>query len=679
MTGQWAAVLVGPWMPIPPTELNECSRHWAECSAEQEAFAGELSREAERLARNEGVTAEDLITQHHDGSRFHLDLAEKYSIKAAAFREAAAAVDGLIQRLDGIAAAGVGEINKILASASDPITKDADIEAVEARSHGDAAAASASAAATVVEAIGKILRAEGIDEPPREWVRANGFERDQPPVAAQSSSPALSDLRSSAPHVYAAAALSDVRSPQPAAPAASAAGAAPAAVADVRAPAAVVPHGGTSDPRVLPDQPGGPSIAVGSGHGPGIQEPVIHGPEIPPADRGGFSPVAAFTEGAAAGRPAAAGAQAVAASAVQSSAPVHAATTPLATSPMAPMVGGVPAPAAEPHSAAEPAAASASVIPLIPPAPLPVAGPVPPISAPALPAVPPPLLPAYGADIRSAPVAPVLPASGQPLGGTPVAAATTPAAGSSPAVAAVRPAAVTSPAPVADGLAARATAAATAGAAAGQAATEASELERLERLVAAVARQAPALTWAAGLRDDGTTRLVTDLFGGWIPPNVVVPAGVVLLEPATRRPGSTPADLLGACSVMAEHHSRGYVSPAHPDDPPLTDGPRTGPPVAELGPALVDLSHRVELERIVGLAARQVTRGGLADAAEMDRLHAAAHAIQDRVMAHYPAAAASDVAAWMLTAAVVAFIGSRPRAGRYHLAWATTTLAGRRP
>lgn len=57
---------------------------------------------------------------------------------------------------------------------------------------------------------------------------------------------------------------------------------------------------------------------------------------------------------------------------------------------------------------------------------------------------------------------------------------------------------------------------ATAGATAGAVSARAAEQQRLQRIVDAVARQEPRISWAAGLRDDGTTTLlVTDLAGGW--------------------------------------------------------------------------------------------------------------------------------------------------------------------
>lgn len=79
---------------------------------------------------------------------------------------------------------------------------------------------------------------------------------------------------------------------------------------------------------------------------------------------------------------------------------------------------------------------------------------------------------------------------------------------------------------------------ATAGATAGAVSARAAEQQRLQRIVDAVARQEPRISWAAGLRDDGTTTLlVTDLAGGWIPPHVRLPANVTLLEPTARRRG----------------------------------------------------------------------------------------------------------------------------------------------
>ena len=49
-----------------------------------------------------------------------------------------------------------------------------------------------------------------------------------------------------------------------------------------------------------------------------------------------------------------------------------------------------------------------------------------------------------------------------------------------------------------------------------------SDIERLRRLLAFVARQEPRLNWAVGDHADGTTVLVTDLAHGWIPPGITL-------------------------------------------------------------------------------------------------------------------------------------------------------------
>lgn len=677
MTGKsWGAVLVGPWLPQPPTVMSEGAAHWAAAVKEQEGFAGHLSAVAEHLGRNQGVTADNLIRQYREDSIYHLDLAEKYQEKSEAFASAATIVAALIHRLDDIASAGSAEINRVLASSADPLAKDLELQAIETRCHGEAAAASAIAEHDLTAALGRILRAEGVISNPSDWLRAHGFGYDQPkqPTQARPDSPALSDIRHAPSAVTEAASLSDTGSPAPPA-AATSARTDPPTLSDVRAAAAPVVHGGDGVP-VTGAHSAGTGVATSGGHGPAL--PAATPPAAPP-----ISPAAALTEGATAGRPAAAGTQAITQTAVQASTPPG---RPTPTSPLVssePTVfGGGSASVHSPNgphmdTPAVPAASAPAAAPVIQPVPMAVSGPVPPNLA----AATPPhvgTLPAYGADIRPvASLAPPVQAAGVPLGGTPVAGptATAPSAGSGPVVSSMRPA----PAAAAGGagdLSARATAAAAAGAVAGDAAAEAVELDRLERIVAVVARQAPELAWAVGLTADGTTVLTTDVAGGWIPPVVCVPAGVTLLPPSIRRRGLSAADLLGATALVAEHRPHGYVPPASAADPPLTDGPRTGPAVDELGPTLIALCQRCDLERIVHTAARAVTRGGLADEGERRRLDQAAEAIGQRVLAAYASGERGDIATWMLAAAAAAFIAGERSAGHYHLAWATTTFEG---
>ncbi|WP_331458320.1 DUF5631 domain-containing protein [Mycobacterium nebraskense] len=212
------------------------------------------------------------------------------------------------------------------------------------------------------------------------------------------------------------------------------------------------------------------------------------------------------------------------------------------------------------------------------------------------------------------------------------------------------------------------------GATAGAASSRAAEQQRLQRLVDAVARQEPRLSWAAGLRDDGTTSLlVTDLAGGWIPPHVRLPAHVTLLEPATRRRNASVVDLLGAVVVAAAHEHNTYVAESDPEAP-LLNGDRPARSAAaridELGPALVEAVRRRDgLPRIArAIAAPAVRNTGVLEN-ETKLLRSCIVEIQDSVLMAYPAHDTASVGDWMLLAAIEAMIYGHEYLANYHLAW----------
>ncbi|WP_369808487.1 MULTISPECIES: DUF5631 domain-containing protein [unclassified Mycobacterium] len=212
------------------------------------------------------------------------------------------------------------------------------------------------------------------------------------------------------------------------------------------------------------------------------------------------------------------------------------------------------------------------------------------------------------------------------------------------------------------------------GATAGAVSSRAAEQQRLQRLVDAVARQEPRLSWAAGLRDDGTTTLlVTDLAGGWIPPHVRLPAHVTLLEPAARRRDANVVDLLGAVVVAAAHEHNTYVAESDPEAPALSgDRPAraAAPPVDELGPALVEAVRRRDgLPRIAqALVTPAVRKTGVLEN-ETGLLRSCIGDIQNSVLAAYPDHDASAVGDWMLLAAIEALIDGHEYLANYHLAW----------
>ncbi|MEE6179072.1 DUF5631 domain-containing protein [Mycobacterium sp. 050134] len=193
-------------------------------------------------------------------------------------------------------------------------------------------------------------------------------------------------------------------------------------------------------------------------------------------------------------------------------------------------------------------------------------------------------------------------------------------------------------------------------------------------MVDAVARQEPRLSWAAGLRDDGSASLlVTDLAGGWIPPHVRLPAHVTLLQPAARRRDASVVDLLGAVTVAAAHQPNAYIAEPDTETPPLT-GDRTarsaGPEVDELGPTLVEAVRRRDgLPRIAqALAAPAVRKTGVLEN-EVRLLRERIADVQRSVLNAYPQHDLAAVGDWMLLAAIEALIDEHEYLAHYHLQW----------
>jgi len=312
------------------------------------------------------------------------------------------------------------------------------------------------------------------------------------------------------------------------------------------------------------------------------------------------------------------------------------------------------------------------------------AGPTPMSSAPvsAGPAAPSGPLPGYGADLRPAAGAatgvPAAPAGAPAAPTTPPPGSTTPASGGATVASSGDRPAPGRPSPAAGGqsgaaMAGGMAAGGTAGAGAGTAAKRLAEHQDLQRKVDAVARQAPNLAWAAGLRDDETTIVVaTDVAGGWIPPTVKLPPGVTLLDPAHRRRGTSAVDLLGAVIAAATHEPNTYITEAGPHDPVPGSGERAryGQHLDELGPTLIDVTGAsTRLPRIVQTVAQAMARrSGVADN-EVELFRQVVADTAARVLSAYPEHAPRDVADWMLLASIDALIEGSEELARYHLAW----------
>lgn len=704
----WALPLVGPWWPWPPTALRAGAQQWQQAYVQQEHYAQSLQALRTVLAgRNQGHTADDLAFRYYEGERYHLDLAEKYLHKSNALNTCADIIDYVRSRLEGIAQRGSQQINDILASQKPLEAKMAAILDVQRDCNTEAESASQAAVNDIMKATHGILQNEGINEDARSWARDHGFNFDDTPKPRPMSD---SDLSSAPLGSAGRAGAGDGHVSGPVAtqspPATLSAGGHSSggdggnAFSHGSSPTGLGrggfssggpgPHGSPA-----PVAPGASALVTG---GPRPTAPGMPGvPNAPtaPATVGGqgLSPGLgqSFANGMTTGQPAAAGAQSLSEGAAnamgqQAAPPPAAAPTAPPVVPAAPVVGGIESAATAPDASstahAAPVAPAGGVTPV---APVMTTGTWSAPAAPAGPVVPSGPLPAYGSDLRP-PVAapPAMPSvpSGT-VSGAPVApsAASSPSAGG-PLVSPVERAAPGSAAGQAGAssstMAGASAASAAAGGTAGAVATRAAEQQRLQRLVDAVARQEPRLSWAAGLREDGiTSLLVTDLAGGWIPPHVRLPANVTLLEPAARRRDAGVVDLLGAIVVAAAHHPNAYVAEAAADAPALT-GDRTArsaaPAVDELGPTLVDAVRRRDgLPRIAqALATPAVRKTGVLDN-EVEVLRERVIEIQHAVLNAYPNHDAAGVGDWMLLAAIEALIEGHEYLANYHLAWFTVT------
>lgn len=198
--------------------------------------------------------------------------------------------------------------------------------------------------------------------------------------------------------------------------------------------------------------------------------------------------------------------------------------------------------------------------------------------------------------------------------------------------------------------------------------TESSE-QRLQRLLAFVARQEPALRWAIGTFADGTTLLVTDIAHGWIPSGIELPAGVRLLEPG-RRAGTATA-MLGTPTESASYSPGdrlGWASDFGATDASVQ--PRELAPIDDLGWQLSDATHwRDGLPRMANTLAKAGSAGtGVVDA-EIDLLRVHLDTMRYQLLAQYPDADTAVVLNCMLLAATEGIATGDTVSANYHYSW----------
>ena len=675
--GNYTAALIGAWWPKPSSTLRAGAQHWRVQQQQQEQYAQGLHSQWTVLASaNEGHTADDLVFRFQQGEKHRLDLAEKYQVKADSFEKGADAIDSLREGLRGIADDYNQRIANVENSKEPEPMKVAEVEELIAEANGFAAHKAGAAVATITDAIQKILTAEGMSMSPQEFLANQGLgtgsSGKQPSVGGDAIGAGTHSGGSQGTHTVYGGGIGTQSNV-------------------TGRPGAGVGAAGTGQPGAAGGTaPVGVPTGVG-GHMPGA--PAVNSP-LPGA--GGLSPAAAlggpspsqlgnsFATGIVTSQPAAAGAHQL------SEGVMNAVGSPGNPPPQSPVVSPVSAPtmtggvesAAAQHGAAAAASAGSGApvastgggaVPVTPTVVSggPVSAPMTPLTgSPATPAGP---LPAYGSDLRPPVVAaPSMSAPTAPVSGSPVApSVSTSSSAGSPLMSTVHRTAAgragTGPAvpPAASALSAAT------GAVAGDATRRGAEQHRLQRLVDAVARQAPGLSWAAGLRDDGTTLLVTDIACGWVPPNVKIPVGVNrLLEPALRRSDAGVVDLLGAVTAAAVHQPNGFIAKPRPDDPALTGdrAARSGPEVDELGPTLVEAVRRRDgLPRVAQTLAQAATRGTGVTEKEIDLLQKEQESAYHKAMDDPHDL--SRVADWMLLAAIGALIDGHESLAHYHVAW----------
>jgi hypothetical protein len=716
--GGWSPLLVGDQWPDDDQDLMALSHGKTNRGAIRTGYSNfaDALRNAQTgpLAEQQGHTADDLRNTFGQGENQARRVAEKNGIKESAYGTAYDSMLSLQHDLTGLADEGNKQIKEIQDS-KEPV--EAQVTQIVALIHQYRALSNLAAAkygGNVLEAMQRILDEEGTGQSARQFAQTHGVDVGQmfrqpedqeglekqvkgvlddggspmgvtqrfgatptPPSAPPGEQPAptISDppmevtqrfsttpeTQTMLPGDQPAHAVSNMPvgvkptySNTPPLPPPS-----PAAVAGPMPSATTSLPSGTSTPGA--SLVGGPS----SGLPAAAATPLSGAPLAPTGAAQGLTPgelMHSFDKGLQTGGPLSAAASTVPPAPMSPAEPE--------APPTAPSVGASAPVHAQAFDSPPPVAhAPAPDGPTAPPV---VAGPM----APAGPvAATPPLtgpLPAYASDLRptiaaaNTPAAPPSPPPSVMPGSAPVHPSAGQGSAGQPAV--VRQATPPTPPSSPSSLGTQAVAATATGAVAGAASANATARARLQRLVAAVARQQPRLAWAAGDRTDNTTVLATDLASGWIPPGIDLPAAVTLLPPERRR--GDLETLLGEVSVAAGYTPIHHI-PEEDEPVPTSPRPRRVPDIDELGWELSQATQwRDGLPRLAHTLAKAASAGtGVLDK-EVELLHEHLAAISTRVLESYPDHMdTDDVGNWQLLAAIDALVAGQKTVANYHLAW----------
>lgn len=713
--GRWSLLLIGHQWPRDQdlAVLSQGAINRGETKTHYSRFADTLRGiRTGPLSGQSGLTIDDLRTAFSRGEDQALGVAETSSVKETAYRSAYQATLSLQHELAGLAEDGNTEIESIENSEDPTPAKVAKITAVIARCQALANLAAAKYGGNIIDAIQRVLDAEGKAQSARQFCERQGAclgELFRPPTNDKDLSRQVEEtLRE--PRTPAGSGgiyRNPTSAPQPSQNGTESlsviaeTGYAPSAIplpstlapshvraTDSLAATARVGTNPTAAPRtcggIPPVQAPTPPSSAQSMPVSSTPPPIAQLPTPPGLNKSSWSAniiggrfdaptpnisptelAQSFNRGLESGAPLSGAAHAMPSVPVTTTEPQisHAAPT---------IPSAAPSPQAHISVVDSTPVHHTPVVEAPPAAPI-VAAPQP-ISTPVTPQ-PVGTLPTYGSDLKipasttTAPSSP--PSTPLPPPASPSSAPVTPSAGQS---AANQPTVVrrTAPSPVPphppSTLGTQAVLATATGAAIGTTSAEATARNRLQRIVTTVARQQPRLAWAAGDHPDNTTLLVTDLASGWIPPGIDLPSAVTLLPPARRR--GNLAVLLGAATVTASYTP---IQDLPDDAEPISTSPRprSAPAVSDLGWELSRATQwRDGLPRLAHTLAKAASAGtGVLDS-EIDLLHEHLADTSKRVLDGYPDAVDThDVGNWQLLAAIDALIAGDKAAANYHLAW----------
>jgi Family of unknown function (DUF5632)/Family of unknown function (DUF5631) len=686
--GEWSVLLVGAqWVSI--TSVTALTNAIANRGTIQTNFS-QLHDTLQNaitttLTGQEGLTADAIRDAFRQGAEQAAKIAEKNGAYKKALQDALDSVQRLRDKLTGIANDGNKQINDELQSKDNVATQVTKIAQIIADHQRQANQAAADCAFSIIGAGQGVLDAQGTGQSFFGLARDAGIDANQQPN--------LNAIEDQVRGKLEPLTGGGTGGPAPAAPGGTTAGRT-SSLTTGPGPAAPAAPGGTTAARTSnlttgpgPPVPAAPMTFAGSAPtaGPGLAPPMSAMPSAPmtgmPAGLAGANPTnvaSGLNNALPTSAPTSPGAPALSGGPVQPiepqvpptapTIPAAATGTPVTVGDTPPPAQQVPAPPVPPSSVAytsepvSPMMSGAAATPVAASGPLPAYGSDlrPPIAV--TPSGPP-----IAASVPSAPVSP--PPSSSVSGSAPV----HPSAGGAPGVgqpAVVRQPTVPTPAQSPPGVGAQGVIATAGGALAGAASADATGRRRLQRLVAAVARQQPRLAWAVGDRSDDSTVLVTDLASGWIPPGIEIPSAVTLLKPVRRR--GDLETLLGEVKLAAATEP-GHYRPYSDADEPVPTSPRRrhAPEVEELSWQLTQATHwRDGLTRLAHTLATAASKNTGVLESEATDLHDQLTQLAHRVLDSYPDHVNPDeVGNWQLLSAIEALVVGDKTAANYHLAW----------